>query len=102
MRPRASVTLATLVICVSFSAGGGCIFGGGGKPRDRIGALPFPGPFTLYTVADPNHLGKHRYGTFGRIPIIQTEEKERGIKAGNFRRPVSAICGSRVPVYIMG
>jgi hypothetical protein len=78
MRPSASVTLATLVVCLSLSAGG-CIFGGGGKPRDRIGALPFPGPFTLYTVADPNRLGKHRYGRLGRIPILQTEEKERGI-----------------------
>jgi hypothetical protein len=78
MSPRASVTLATtFVTCLSLCAGG-CIFGTG-KPRDRIGALPFPGPFTLYTVADPNHLGKHRYGTLGRIPIIQTEEKERGI-----------------------
>lgn len=55
------------------------MFGGGGKPRDRIGALPFPGPFTLYTVADPEKLGKHRSGRFGRIPFIQTEEKERGI-----------------------
>jgi hypothetical protein len=77
MRPRATATFATLVF-LSLCAGG-CIFGSGGKPRDRIGALPFPGPFTLYTVADPNHLGKHRYGTLGRIPFIQTEEKERGI-----------------------
>jgi hypothetical protein len=72
---RHAIIVAAL--CAALSAGG-CIFGSG-KPRDRIGALPFPGPFTLYTVANPDKLGKHRYGTFGRIPIIQTDEKERGI-----------------------
>ena len=77
MRPRASVTLATL-LCLCLLSAGGCIFGGGGKPA-TASALPFPGPFTLYTVADPEKLGKHHYGRFGRIPIVQTEEKERGI-----------------------
>ena len=38
-------------------------------PRDRLGALPFPGTFTLYRVADPEKLGLHRYerpARFGR------------------------------------
>lgn len=27
----------------------------------RLGSIPFPGPFTLYAVADPNDLGQHSY-----------------------------------------
>jgi hypothetical protein len=27
----------------------------------RLGSIPFPGPFTLYAVADPADLGEHRY-----------------------------------------
>src|SRR5262245_17318752 len=30
-------------------------------PRDRLGALPFPGAFTLYHASDPDFLGKHCY-----------------------------------------
>ena len=30
-------------------------------PRDRVGALPYPGMFTLYRTADANDLGVHRY-----------------------------------------
>ena len=40
-------------------AAGGC--GGGGPPRARVGALPYPGPFTFYSAADPQHLGRHAY-----------------------------------------
>ncbi len=76
MSRRSSLLTLTLVLCTLSCPG--CIFGTG-KPRDRIGALPFPGPFTLYTTADPNHLGRHRYETLGRIPLLQTDEKERGI-----------------------
>jgi hypothetical protein len=47
-------------------------------PRDRLGALPFPGTFTLYTKADPAHLGRHRYGHWPR-PFGGDDEKERGI-----------------------
>ncbi len=34
---------------------------GPSTPRMRLGSIPFPGPFTLYSVADPNSLGSHRY-----------------------------------------
>jgi hypothetical protein len=30
-------------------------------PRARMGALPFPGPLTLHTRADPDDLGRHCY-----------------------------------------
>jgi len=38
----------------------GC--GAGDRPRMRIGCLPYPGPLTLHQLADPDHLGHHRYG----------------------------------------
>jgi hypothetical protein len=46
-------------------------------PRDRLGALPFPGHFSLYATADPAHLGRHRYERLPRLfgPV----ETERGI-----------------------
>ncbi len=34
---------------------------GPSTPRMRLGSIPFPGPFTLYSVADPAALGSHRY-----------------------------------------
>lgn len=34
---------------------------GPATPRMRLGSIPFPGPFTLYSVADPAALGGHRY-----------------------------------------
>src|SRR5690349_16968818 len=46
-------------------------------PRDRLGALPFPGFFTLYSVADPARLGEHRYERTPRI--FRPDETERGI-----------------------
>jgi hypothetical protein len=49
----------------------------GDMPRDRLGALPFPGHFTLYATADPAHLGTHRYE---RVPrAFGEDEKEHGI-----------------------
>lgn len=39
---------------------GGCA-SGPQTPRMRLGSIPFPGPFTLYSVADPHALGSHRY-----------------------------------------
>lgn len=46
-------------------------------PRSRVGALPFHGVFTLYSTADPERLGRHRYGQVPRF--FQADEKERGI-----------------------
>ncbi len=37
------------------------------KPRDRIGALPFPGVFTLYSSANVDKLGTHRYELTPRL-----------------------------------
>ncbi len=34
---------------------------GPATPRMRLGSIPFPGPFTLYAVADPRDMGTHRY-----------------------------------------
>ena len=34
---------------------------GEAMPRVRVGALPFPGPLTLYSTADPMKLGPHYY-----------------------------------------
>jgi hypothetical protein len=48
-----------------------------GTPRDRLGALPYPGLLTLYDTADPAHLGRHRYEGLPRL--LQTDEAERGI-----------------------
>ena len=31
------------------------------RPRHRFGCLPFPGPFTLFELADAERLGEHRY-----------------------------------------
>ena len=33
-------------------------------PRMRLGSLPFPGPRSLWAVADPNDLGMHRSDSF--------------------------------------
>lgn len=46
-------------------------------PRKRLGCLPFPGPFTIYTAADPADLGVHSYS--GKTAPGETAEVERGI-----------------------
>jgi hypothetical protein len=48
------------------------------QPRTRIGCLPFPGLFTLFTLADPDDLGVHRYDAW---PDLRRDEGEveRGI-----------------------
>jgi len=56
---------------------GGCAGSAGETPRHRIGALPFPGTFTLYNAVDPDDLGPHRYGRMPRV--FEPEERERGI-----------------------
>jgi hypothetical protein len=66
------VAIALWIACCA-----GCASGGLDAPRDRLGALPFPGPMSLYTTADPAHLGRHRYGRCPRL--VGEDEKERGI-----------------------
>jgi hypothetical protein len=43
-------------------------------PKPRMGCLPWPGPFTLFALADPNHLGHHAYDNQTGKP-----EADRGI-----------------------
>jgi hypothetical protein len=43
-------------------------------PKPRMGGLPWPGPFTLFALADPNHLGHHAYDFQSGAP-----EADRGI-----------------------
>lgn len=65
-----------LVLVAALAAGvAGC--NGPGQPRRRVGALPFPGLFTLYTTADPEHLGHHRSG--GLPPPFGKDGADRGI-----------------------
>lgn len=62
-RPR--VARCHLVICLLLVAViGGCARD---RPALRVGALPFPGPFTLYSQADVNDLGEHAYGVNKRL-----------------------------------
>lgn len=62
-----------LVLSTVVLAAGGC----SDAPRSRLGALPYPGPMTLYTTADPERLGRHRYGHMPRL--FQSDEASRGI-----------------------
>lgn len=46
-------------LCAALLAGCGCATHE--PPSMRLGSLPFPGPFSLYAVADPSSLGGHQY-----------------------------------------
>ncbi|MEX0777157.1 MAG: DUF4056 domain-containing protein [Phycisphaeraceae bacterium] len=64
---------AVIVTAMALLAGG-CSTEG--APRYRVGSLPFPGPFTLYAVADPRELGHHAYD---EPPLLAGDaEIERG------------------------
>ncbi len=67
---------ALAILTVVFGGAGGCS-SPVDAPRDRLGALPFPGMMTLYTPADPADLGRHRYASWPRL--IGEDERERGI-----------------------
>ncbi|MGB7156710.1 MAG: DUF4056 domain-containing protein, partial [Tepidisphaeraceae bacterium] len=69
-------TLIALTLIASLSTLAGCA-GPIDGPRDRIGALPFPGMFTLYRPADPDNLGRHRYHRTPRV--FRPDEMENGI-----------------------
>lgn len=47
-------------------------------PRHRIGSLPFPGPKTIYTLADPDDLGMHRYQVAIGAALSPSAEAQRG------------------------
>jgi hypothetical protein len=70
------IRVALLSAAAAVGCCGGCA-SSGDAPRDRQGALPFPGLLTLYTTADPAHLGRHRYGPWPRW--FRDDETERGI-----------------------
>lgn len=56
---HAAARAAAIVLLALMATG--CGSSGPAEPRMRLGSIPFPGPFTLYTTADPNDLGQHRY-----------------------------------------
>ncbi len=65
-----------ILIGVVALALGAC--GGTPTPRHRIGSLPFPGPNTIYTLANPDNLGEHRYGIALGKPLSDAAEAQRG------------------------
>jgi hypothetical protein len=78
MRQRSSISapVSMVMVVLWLAASSGCS-GPTDGPRNRIGALPFPGIFTLYHPADPDNLGRHRYDRAPRF--FQPDEAERGI-----------------------
>ena len=67
------ILLSTLCAAL-VTVGGACA---SNAPRSRLGALPFPGLTTLYKTADPERLGRHRYGGMPRL--FRSDEMSRGI-----------------------
>ncbi|MEQ8770835.1 MAG: DUF4056 domain-containing protein [Phycisphaerales bacterium] len=67
---------AVILIAVLASSLGAC--GGTPSPRHRIGSLPFPGPNTIYALADPDALGDHRYEIALGQPLADAVEIQRG------------------------
>jgi hypothetical protein len=72
---RGQVRAAVLVAMMLFGVTG--CRGDLAMPRDRVGALPFPGLLTHYKAADLNDLGVHRYGKVPRL--LKADETSGGI-----------------------
>jgi len=71
-----------MVVALSIIAAAGCRTVP--KPRSRLGGLPFPGLATLFTTADPDHLGEHASGLCDHCepphrPAILGDEVARGM-----------------------
>ncbi len=65
-------------VVVAAAGLGGCSSTGEvALPRARLGALPFPGPFTLYGASEVSELGPHRYEA--PDPVLGLGEGARGI-----------------------
>ncbi len=78
---HAHLRMCVGVVCALVGVGGlcSCAADEDEKPRARLGALPFPGPFTLYVSSEMNELGPHHYsGPAGR-PFGEQSEGARGI-----------------------
>ncbi|MEO6434482.1 MAG: DUF4056 domain-containing protein [Tepidisphaeraceae bacterium] len=73
---RTRILLAGMTLLALLWGIGGCA-GPMKAPRGRLGALPFPGPFTLYRIADPQNLGQHRYARTPRL--LEPDEAGHGI-----------------------
>jgi hypothetical protein len=71
---RATAAMSPFLACALVTLGGACA---PDAPRSRLGALPFPGLTTLYKTADPQRLGRHRYGDLPRV--FRADEMSRGI-----------------------
>ena len=67
---------ATLLMVLMLPAFTGCS-SNPRMPRDRFGALPYPGLFTHYSAVDPKNLGVHRYGNVPRL--LDKDETTSGI-----------------------
>jgi hypothetical protein len=64
-RPRTSAAARRFLVCIALVVFlSGCARA---RPAPRVGALPFPGPFNLYSGADVNDLGNHEFGTNKRL-----------------------------------
>ncbi len=61
--PNQSI-LKTLIGMIALMWLTGCALS---EPRTRLGGLPCPGPLTLFELADPEHLGTHRYGNLPHL-----------------------------------
>ncbi len=59
-----------------------CLLGGCNSmealPHTRLGAIPFPGPFTLYVSSGVDDLGEHYYSSWSARPFA-VQEGARGI-----------------------
>lgn len=68
------VAMQTLVLVGTLLVTAGC---GEGRPRVRLGCLPYPHTWTFFEVADPASLGVHQYD---ESPFLaRSTEIERGI-----------------------
>lgn len=78
--PIASSKLGCLrapLIAAALSVLSACVTHTRPQPHTRFGALPFPGPTSLFHAADPRDLGDHHYGSWSTRPF--DVEGERGI-----------------------
>lgn len=64
-------------LCGLGAMGAGCASRELATPKTRVGALPFPGPWSLYAAADPSAVTPHRYAS--GLDVLLSSEGDRGI-----------------------